>query len=853
MHAPVGSWRSWGAQVRPSRALAVFGACLVAAILAVTGLAVWYLRGAALVDEQHRLSQLNLVLTEQASRAIEEVDLVLMSTIGKVDTLEQDAAAAHRSVDAQSLHEMLGQQFAGIAQIRALFVTDASGRMIADSRLYPLPAIDVSDRPYFATQKAPGAGVYFGEPIVGRVDGRPSLTMSRRLDGPDGSFRGVAAATVEPRYFQAFYKSLALGEGGSVALYRRDGTFLAGYPDHPSAEALGLFHDPAFAQARGRASAGTLRLKDASAGEVALVSYRALAHYPLIIVVARNEAAALAQWNRQAAIFGAGGVASAVLVFVLLLGLSRQLVRQEGLTGALAESEQRFRDFAEASSDWIWEMGQDMKFTYVSERFFELTGTPVSELVGQPRSALVDYPADDPVWQAHLDDLANRRPFRGFVYPHRAHDGQVRWIRTSGKPIVDAKGNFIGYRGTGSDITIEYEAEERARVAQDRLRDAVEFLADGFVLYDPDDRLIMCNSRYREIHARNPLASVPGQRFEDILRSAYELGEISRLGVGGMEAQLRQRLDSHHSSGLPFEIVSQGRVIRIAERRTRDGYIVGLHSDITALKQREVALMEAKQAAEMANRAKSEFLANMSHELRTPLNAIIGFAEVIQGKVFGPSSPRYTEYARDIRNSGEHLLSLISDILDMSKIESGHFDFDEEEVGVADAVSSCLAMVQGRARDGQLKLVGPAAPSTVYLRADRRAVVQVLLNLLTNAIKFTAAGGTVRMRVESDDGLALIVEDTGEGIPPEVLPHIFEPFQRGAADVSRKAEGTGLGLAISRKLMERHGGTLEIESTPGVGTTARAVFPRARLITRAGGAAEAPKTAASPRQQRAGA
>jgi signal transduction histidine kinase len=234
----------------------------------------------------------------------------------------------------------------------------------------------------------------------------------------------------------------------------------------------------------------------------------------------------------------------------------------------------------------------------------------------------------------------------------------------------------------------------------------------------------------------------------------------------------------------------------------------------------------------MANRAKSEFLANMSHELRTPLNAIIGFAEVIQGQVFGATAPRYIEYSRDIRNSGEHLLSLISDILDMSKIESGHFDFDEQQVGIVDVVSSCLAMVQGRARDAQVKLVAPAAPPPVHLLADRRAVVQVLLNLLTNAIKFTPAGGVVTVRVDADGDLALVVQDTGEGIPADILPHIFEPFRRGAADVSRKAEGTGLGLAISRKLMERHGGTLELESTPGVGTVARAVFPAARLIDR---------------------
>ncbi len=230
-------------------------------------------------------------------------------------------------------------------------------------------------------------------------------------------------------------------------------------------------------------------------------------------ILAATAAAIWFEWHRHAVTVGIGGVASAFLVLVLLLGLSRQLRRQQALTAALTASEQRFRDLTDASSDWIWEMGPDMRFTYISERFHEVTGTPVSQLIGRTRSEVVDLPADDPVWQVHLDELGNHRPFRGFTYPHRNDDGQVRWLRTSGKPVYADDGSFLGYRGTGSDVTLEHEAEERIRLAQERLKDAVEFLADGFVLYDADDRLVMCNSRYREIHARTPEALMPGRRY----------------------------------------------------------------------------------------------------------------------------------------------------------------------------------------------------------------------------------------------------------------------------------------------------------------------------------------------------
>ncbi len=816
-------------QLRPSRALLAFGLCFVIAIGAVTVAAIWYLRNAALADQQRQITQLNLVLSEQASRAIEEIDLVLLSSIGKFRALEADAAAGRTPIDPEAVHNMLVEQFGGMGQIRGLFITRPDGIIQYDSRRYPMPPVDVSDRPYFiAQQRERGAGLYFGEPVIGRVDGLPALQMSRRLERAGGAFHGVLAATVEPRYFESLYGALELGAGASVMLYRRDGTLLSSYPAQTAEAAHAWFLTPEFAALRAQGNQGEFRGNDPISGVAKLATFRAIGHFPLLVSVVVEETAALAQWRRQAAIFGAGGAGSAILVFVLLLGLSRQLKRQESLTAALGASEQRFRDFTEASSDWIWEMGPDMRFTYISERFSEVTGTPVAPLVGQTRSGVVDLPTEDPVWQVHLDDLNRHRPFRGFTYPHRNKDGEVRWIRTSGKPVYGADGTFLGYRGTGSDITVEHMAEERARIAQERLRDAVEFLADGFVLFDADDRLVLCNSRYREIHARTPQSLVPGRRFEEILHDVAASGEVT-VPDGDVDGYILRRLERHRDPQGPFEITAEGRVLRIAERRTRDGFIVGLHSDITELKQRELALIEAKQAAEMANRAKSEFLAHMSHELRTPLNAIIGFAEVISGQVFGSSSPKYIDYAHDIRASGEHLLALISDILDMSKIESGHFDFYEEEVSIADVVNSCLAMVQGRARDANVKLLAPATLPSITLHADRRAVMQVMLNLLTNAIKFTGPAGSVTVRIEMRSDLIVFVEDTGVGIPPEAMPHIFEPFQRGAAHISRKAEGTGLGLAISRKLMERHGGSLEIDSTPGVGTVARATFPADRL------------------------
>jgi signal transduction histidine kinase len=223
----------------------------------------------------------------------------------------------------------------------------------------------------------------------------------------------------------------------------------------------------------------------------------------------------------------------------------------------------------------------------------------------------------------------------------------------------------------------------------------------------------------------------------------------------------------------------------------------------------------------------------MSHELRTPLNAIIGFSDMMSGELFGQlGHAKYLEYARDIRSSGTHLLALINDVLDMSKIEAGRMELDRSIVNLGAVARTCLAMVEWRATQGEVA-VGEPDPSTLpNVVGDERAIRQVVLNLLSNAIKFTPRGGRVDVSGHIDDNgdALLIVSDTGAGIAPEALARLFEPFQQATARVAQRQEGTGLGLAISRNLMRLHDGDLEIQSTVGEGTVAIARFPAARVV-----------------------
>jgi PAS domain S-box-containing protein len=287
------------------------------------------------------------------------------------------------------------------------------------------------------------------------------------------------------------------------------------------------------------------------------------------------------------------------------------------------------------------------------------------------------------------------------------------------------------------------------------------------------------------------------------------------------------------------------------ELRTRDGRTIWVASsghaasdglppylectmyDITERHKAERALIDAKELADFANRSKSEFLANMSHELRTPLNAIIGFSEIIKEQMFGPvGQPQYVEYARDIYDSGELLLSLINDILDMSKIEAGKRTLAETVIDIDRVVQSVVRLIASRSKMGRLKLTVHVPKDFPSLRGEEKALKQVLTNLFTNAIKFTPEGGSVALEasIDAQGRMCLAIKDTGIGIAPEDMPLALAPFGQIESALSRKQQGTGLGLPLTKALVELHDGKLEIDSKVGEGTTATAIFPAARVI-----------------------
>ncbi len=263
--------------------------------------------------------------------------------------------------------------------------------------------------------------------------------------------------------------------------------------------------------------------------------------------------------------------------------------------------------------------------------------------------------------------------------------------------------------------------------------------------------------------------------------------------------------------------------------------------DVTERRKAEMTMMNAKEQADFANRSKSEFLANMSHELRTPLNAIIGFAEIIKDQMFGNVGvPQYVEYAKDIYDSGQLLLSLINDILDMSKIEAGKRQLKEIALNIDEIVTSVSRLVAARAKEGRVRMNLVVPKNIPALKGEEKAMKQILTNLLTNAVKFTNEGGNVTLsaRVDEKNNMVISVSDTGIGIAPKDISVALAPFGQIESALSRKHQGTGLGLPLTKALVELHEGKLDLQSELGKGTTVTLTFPASRVVPQYPEAAE---------------
>ncbi|HEX3858155.1 MAG TPA: ATP-binding protein [Pseudolabrys sp.] len=586
------------------------------------------------------------------------------------------------------------------------------------------------------------------------------------------------------------------------------------------------------------AGAGVMEITLAD-GTRALATVRMLKAPLGQLAVLQSRGAALASWRALTALTVTLSATTGFVVLILGFAFHWQATRAREADVIYETVRSRIDTALNRGRCGLWDWDLARGRIFWSQSMFAILGLEAKDdlLSFGDVSALV-HPDDVRLYElagqlAEADATTIDHAFR-----MRHADGHWVWLRARCELVRQPGEPGAHLIGIAVDVTEQKNLVERTVAADLRLRDAIETIPEAFVLWDADNRLVLCSSNFQELHNLPEEAISVGASYEAVVAAGSKPVVRNKIvsegpaipGASTFEAQL-----------------DDGRWLHISERRTKDGGYVSVGTDITALKTHEEKLVhsekrliatvsdlrssqhrlaelaenyaEEKNRAEEANQAKSKFLANMSHELRTPLNAIIGFSEIMESGMFGPlGAEKYGEYCTDIRSSGQYLLDVINDILDMSKIEAGRILLDFEELDLDTTLADAMRVVSSRAQDKQLKLVARISPA-LQLKADRRALKQIALNLLSNAVKFTPEGGQVTVRGRAGENcIVLAIADTGIGIAADALAKLGRPFEQVESQLTKSHQGSGLGLAIAKSLVELHGGAMRIRSTLGKGT-----------------------------------
>ncbi|HVZ14602.1 MAG TPA: ATP-binding protein [Bauldia sp.] len=570
------------------------------------------------------------------------------------------------------------------------------------------------------------------------------------------------------------------------------------------------------------------------------------------VAVVQPTAYVFAGWRSDVSLNVTIFVGTSAILLVILYGYFAQVSRAAEADRIYAETQAHFETalMRGRCGLWDWDLARGRMFW--SRSMFELIGlAPRDSLLAYSEVSALIHPEDADLMKLVESLYTGGETTIDRMFRMRHEDGRWIWLRARAE-LTGADTAEPHLIGIAVDVTEQMRLVERSKTADIRLRDAIETVSEAFVLWDAENRLVMCNSKYQQLHGIPDSVLQPGAAYADVIAAGRKPLVRSQVVAG----------DKPEDGSRSFELqLEDGRWLQINERRTKDGGFVSVGTDITQLKRHEGRLIEGerrlmatiadlrqsrqkletqaqqmvelaekyaeeKDRAEAANRTKSEFLANISHELRTPLNAIIGFSEIMESGLFGPlGAAKYAEYCQDIHQSGTYLLGVINDVLDMSRIEAGRMLLHPEDIAFDALAEDAIRVVSTMATAQQIEVIPEIAPG-LALRGDRRALTQIMLNLLSNAVKFTPSGGRIRVRARAVGGAVFfVVADTGIGIPREALTKLGRPFEQVSNQFTKNHRGSGLGLAIASSQAGLHGGAMRIRSREGKGTIVAVRLP----------------------------
>ncbi len=701
--------------------------------------------------------------------------------------------------------------------VRASAVVARDGRIVAITNPTYAPIVTAAFR------TAGRNGVWAGAPDMGGLQTAPAIV---RHVGDSAIVSILSAEALLP----------AFAGGTRVMMTAPSGTII--YATQSLADA-GLRTQQSIRNAASPAGMrrGGATLRDAD-GRTWAVGSAPSATGEFRVFVTEETASPLGQLLRAFLEFALLTAAPFASIAVLYLLLRQKTKRVEIAEAEVVRAETHFRLAADGARAGVFEWRIDTDQVQLSDQAARLLGATADTLHLSQLASLAygddRHTLEEEFERARASGLLDAR-FRA------GHPPQVAWLELRGTVIEDERG-VASPRVIGSviDVTSRYEAEAKASRLERQLRAAIESYTGPFALWDARRRLVLWNQTYATVFALEPQLLRPRASYAAIAAAAA--------------ARIRRET---HSGGADdsrvIELVS-GEWLQLVERPTPDGGLVTVGVDITALKKKEEELARnerrlsdalnraelqeyeikalaeeaetERRKAEDASRAKSAFLANMSHELRTPLNAIIGFSEMMEKELMGPiGNDHYRGYAHDIWDSGNHLLMLINDVLDMAKIEAGKFSLSPRPIATIDMIEAAVRMNKPSADKKKLPITVDAE-NLPEVEADARAVKQMVSNLLSNAIKFTDQGLVLVQGRPTNWGIVIRVADTGCGIPPEHLKELATPFKQVETELSRNHQGTGLGLALTKTLAEMHGGTMKIQSDVGKGTIVSIFLPK---------------------------